>query len=351
MKKKILVVGGAGYIGSHMVLALQDEGHEVVVFDNLSRGHADAVNGARLVVGDLRAPQELAHCFAGQSFDLVMHFAALAYVGESVVQPDLYYQNNVLGTLNLLAAMRQHGVGKFVFSSTCATYGEPESVPIAEDHSQNPINPYGRSKLMVEQVLRDFGEAYGLQSVGLRYFNAAGCDREGRAGERHEPETHLIPLVLAEALRVKTGGNPAATMLEVYGTDFDTPDGSCVRDYIHVSDLCRAHLLAAERLLSGAVKHDRPAEFYNLANGNGFSVLDVIRTCEAVTGVPIRYRSARRRVGDPAVLVGDASLAGKILGWNAQYGDLSSIVQTAWDWMSRVPVGQTNEGQAHEVEP
>lgn len=351
MRKKILVVGGAGYIGSHMVLALQDEGHEVVVFDNLSRGHADAVSGAQLVVGDLRVPQELAHCFTGQRFDLVMHFAALAYVGESVAQPDLYYENNVLGTLNLLAAMRQHGVDKFVFSSTCATYGEPKNVPVAEGHPQNPINPYGRSKLMVEQVLRDFGEAYGLRSIGLRYFNAAGCDSAGRVGERHEPETHLIPLVLTEAMRVRAGGNPAATTLEVYGNDFGTMDGSCVRDYIHVSDLCCAHLLAAKRLWSGAVERERPAEFYNLANGNGFSVRDVIRTCEAVTGVPIGYRLAPRRPGDPAVLVGDARLAAEILGWKAQYVDLSAIVRTAWEWMSRVPVGQPNERLAHEVEP
>ncbi|MEN6543991.1 UDP-glucose 4-epimerase GalE [Parvibaculum sp.] len=349
--KKILVVGGAGYIGSHMVLALQDAGHEVVVFDNLSQGHADAVRGAELVVGDLRAPREIDLCLASRSFDLVMHFAAFAYVGESVAKPEIYYENNVLGSLNLLAAMRRSGVDKFVFSSTCATYGEPGQLPIAESHPQNPINPYGRSKLMVEQVLLDYGRAYGVSSISLRYFNAAGCDVQGRAGERHDPETHLIPLVLAEAMRVRNGGDPAGTKLEVFGGDFATPDGSCARDYIHVSDLVRAHLLAAERLLNGEVGQDRPAEFYNLANGNGFSVLDVIRACEAVTGIPIRYRMAPRRAGDPAVLVGDARLAEEVLGWRPQFTDLPSIVRTAWNWMSRGPVGQANEWNAHEVEP
>jgi len=351
MTKTILVVGGAGYIGSHMVLALKDAGYDVVVFDNLSQGHADAVSGARLVVGDLRAPEEIDRCFAERSFNLVMHFAALAYVGESVVKPELYYQNNVLGTLNLLAAMRRYGVEKFVFSSTCATYGEPARLPIAEDHPQQPINPYGRSKLMVEQVLRDYGHAYGLRSISLRYFNAAGCDAKGRAGERHDPETHLVPLALAEALRVKNGGDPEGTRLEVFGDDFATQDGSCVRDYIHVSDLCHAHLLAAARLLNGAVDEGNPAEFYNLANGNGFSVLDVIRTCEAVSGLPIRYRMVPRRAGDPAVLVGDATLAGKNLGWERQYTDLPSIVQTAWKWMSGAPAGQPDERDAHEVKP
>ena len=295
--------------------------------------------------------REIERCFAGRSFDLVMHFAAFAYVGESVAKPDIYYENNVLGTLNLLAAMRRHGVDKFVFSSTCATYGEPEHLPISEDHPQRPINPYGRSKLMVEQVLRDYGRAYGLSSFGLRYFNAAGCDAKGRAGERHDPETHLIPLVLAEAMRVRSGGDPAETRLEVFGNDFPTPDGSCIRDYIHVSDLARAHLIAAERLLTGKTDRDCPAEFYNLANGSGFSVLDVIRACEAVTGISIGYRMAPRRAGDPAVLVGDASLADKVLGWKPEFTDLPSIVSTAWSWMSAAPVGQADERSAHKVEP
>jgi len=316
--KAILVLGGAGYIGSHMVLALQDAGYSVVVFDNLSRGFADAVDSTPLVIGDLRSPADLDACFSAHRIDLVMHFAALAYVGESVTEPELYYQNNVVGALNLLAAMRRQGVNRLVFSSTCATYGEPDYVPITESHPQRPINPYGRTKWMIEQALRDYALAYGTQSVSLRYFNAAGCDPQGRAGERHNPETHLIPLVLAEAMRVMRGGDPADTALRVFGIDFSTPDGSCVRDYIHVSDLCQAHLRAAERLLS---EQTSGAEFYNLANGTGFSVLDVIEACRDVTGMPIAYKTEHHRAGDPAVLVGDAHLTNEVLGWRPELGD------------------------------
>ena len=247
----ILVVGGAGYIGSHMVLALGDAGYSPLVFDNLSRGFADAVGAAPLVMADLASPQDLQACFNSYDIALVMHFSALAYVGESMQTPLDYYHNNVGGTVNLLAAMRAAGVDKFVFSSTCATYGVPEVVPITESAPQRPINPYGRSKLMVEQMLGDCARAYGLESISLRYFNAAGADPGLRAGERHNPETHLIPLVLEEALRLSNGGDPAHTRLQVFGTDFDTRDGTCIRDYIHVADLCRAHVLATERLLSG----------------------------------------------------------------------------------------------------
>lgn len=328
----ILVIGGAGYIGSHMVLALQDAGHKVLVFDNLSRGFADAVDTAPLVVGDLRNPKELDALFATHPISLVMHFAALAYVGESVSAPELYYQNNVVGALNLLAAMHKHGVHKLVFSSTCATYGEPVTVPITELHPQRPINPYGRTKLMIEQALQDYALAYGMQSVSLRYFNAAGCDPHGRVGERHDPETHLIPVVLAEALRLKNGGDPADTALHVFGNDFPTADGSCVRDYIHVADLCQAHLLAAQRLLSNQA-HD--AEFYNLANGTGFSVLEVIDACREVTGQPIQFNMQPRRSGDPAMLIGDASKAGTVLGWRPALADLHTIIQTAWAWMNQ----------------
>ena len=328
--KNILVVGGAGYIGSHMVLALQDAGYSVVVFDNLSRGFADAVGSVQFIVGDLCSPSDLDACFTLQHIDLVMHFAALAYVGESVTEPEHYYQNNVVGTLNLLAAMRKHGVKKLVFSSTCAIYGEPEQLPINESHTQRPINPYGRTKLMIEHALTDYAIAYGLQSTSLRYFNAAGCDSQGRAGERHAPESHLIPLALAEALRVKRGGKTTETGLQVFGVDFPTPDGSCVRDYIHVSDLCQAHLLAAERLL-GLVTGC--AEFYNLANGTGFSVLEVIAACREITGVPIQYHIAPRRDGDPAILIGDASMAEKVLGWRPEISELSAIIETAWVWM------------------
>jgi UDP-glucose-4-epimerase GalE len=329
MSQSILVVGGAGYIGSHMVLVLQDAGYRPIVFDNLSRGHADAVpDNVPLVVGDLRSRADLDACFAAHEIDLVMHFAALAYVGESVTEPELYYDNNVIGTLNLLAAMRRHGLNRFVFSSTCATYGIPTQVPIREEHPQQPINPYGRTKLMIEQALQDYGVAYGLQSIALRYFNAAGCDPQGRATERHDPETHLIPLVLREAERLAAGGEPQATQLAVFGDDFPTRDGTCIRDYIHVTDLCSAHLLAAERLLSGAVT---AAEAYNLANGQGFTVREVIEACCEVTGQAIQYRTQDRRAGDPAELVGDASRATDVLGWKPQIDQLSEIVQTAWN--------------------
>jgi UDP-glucose 4-epimerase len=332
MAKTILVVGGAGYIGSHMVLALRDAGFSVVVFDNLSRGHADAVGSAPLLVSDLRSPADLHACFSEHHFDLVMHFAALAYVGESVIMPELYYQNNVGGTLNLLAEMRKHGVLRLVFSSSCSTYGEPEIMPIAETHPQRPITPYGRSKLMIEQVLTDYAAAYGLKSVSLRYFNAAGCDPQGRVGERHFPETHLIPLALAEALRIKRGGDPAATTLNVFGADWPTRDGSCVRDFIHVSDLCNAHVRAAERLLADEAQG---AEFFNLANGAGFSVLEVLAACREVTGQPIQYRPLARRAGDPMALVGDAVKAAKVLGWRPQITGLHELIGTAWRWMFR----------------
>lgn len=327
----MLVAGGAGYIGSHMVLALQDAGYETVVFDNLSRGFSDAVGTASLVVGDLRSVPDLHACFAEHDFDLIMHFAALAYVGESVTEPELYYQNNVVGTLNLLETMRRHGVKNIVFSSSCATYGEPDYVPMDESHPQRPINPYGRTKLMVEHALSDYATAYDLQSVSLRYFNAAGCDPKGRASERHSPETHLIPLVLAEAMRVKQGGDPAATALHVFGNDFATADGSCVRDYIHVTDLCQAHLLAARRLLANQVAG---TEAFNLANGAGFSVFEVIDICRSVTGQPIQYRLEARRPGDPAALVGDARRASDILGWKPEFVGLQQIVGTAWTFLN-----------------
>lgn len=332
----VLVVGGAGYIGSHMVLALRDAGHRVTVFDNLSRGFADAVGGVPLLRGDLASPADLDRALHGRHFDVVMHFAAYAYVGESVVEPELYYLNNVSGSLNLMAAMRRHGLKRLVFSSTCATYGEPEHLPIAENHPQRPVNPYGRSKWMVEQMLVDQAAAFGLNSVSLRYFNAAGADPLGRAGERHEPETHLIPLVLQEAQRRRAGGDAAGTQLKVFGGDLPTADGSCVRDYIHVDDLAQAHLRAAERLLRGAVQG---AEFYNLANGAGFSVLEVIQACQEVTGQPVTWQTLPRRPGDPAVLVGDATLARQVLGWRPRHANLTDIVRTAWDWMQMREAG------------
>ncbi len=327
--KTVLVVGGAGYIGSHMVLTLRDAGYRVVVFDNLSRGHADAVAADRLVVGDLRSIDEIRECFRQEPVDLVMHFAALAYVGESVQHPGLYYANNVVGTLNLLQVMRECEVDKFVFSSTCAVYGAVERTPITEEAPQRPINPYGRTKLMIEHALQDYAAAYGLQSVSLRYFNAAGADPAGRTGERHDPETHLIPLVLDEALRIRAGCDPRETKLAVFGSDYDTRDGSCVRDYIHVSDLARAHLLAADRLLAGQANG---AEAYNLGNGQGFTVLEVIDTCRNITGQPIEYRLFPRRAGDPPALIGDASKANEVLGWVPLHNRLDEIISTAWAW-------------------
>ena len=338
MSASVLVVGGAGYIGSHMCHMLSDAGHRVTVFDNLSRGHRDAIGEADFVQGDIRSAQDLEACFAHRRFDVVMHFAALAYVGESVAEPARYYENNVAGSLRLLEAMRASDVSRIVFSSTCATYGEPRGQPIGEAHPQHPVNPYGRSKLMVEQALADYATAYGMQSISLRYFNAAGCDPAGRVGERHVPETHLVPLVLEEALRVRRGGAPADTQLRVMGSDFPTADGTCVRDYIHVSDLCRAHLLAASRLAAGGVMG---AEAYNLGNGRGYSVLEVIDAARRVTGVDIRHQLVARRPGDPSALVGSAALAAQVLGWQPQIPAIDDIMATAWRWMTRVAEAST----------
>jgi UDP-glucose-4-epimerase GalE len=333
MTTSVLVVGGAGYIGSHMCHMLADAGHQVTVLDNLSRGHRAAIApGADFVQGDIRSTHDLDACFSGRRFDVVMHFAALAYVGESVLDPARYYDNNVVGSLRLLDAMRAHGVPGIVFSSTCATYGEPQELPIGETHPQQPVNPYGRSKLMVEQALADYATGYGTRSISLRYFNAAGCDPAGRVGECHDPETHLIPLVLEQALRVRRGGDPANTRLQVLGGDFPTADGTCVRDYIHVSDLCRAHLLAAERLAGGGMAG---AEAYNLGNGHGYSVLEVIEAARRVTGVDIRHHVVARRAGDPSALVGSAMRAAEVLGWQPEIPGIDDIVATAWRWMTR----------------
>lgn len=332
MSLSVLVVGGAGYIGSHMVKMLDETGHKVTVFDNLSRGYRDSVLAGTLIKGDLRHKEEVQALFKKDHFDVVMHFAALAYVGESVDAPRLYYDNNVTGTLNLLAAMLDAGVNKFVFSSSCAVYGVPKSLPITEDMVQKPINPYGWSKLMVEKILADYGSAYGLGSIALRYFNAAGCDPGGMLGERHEPETHLIPLVAREALRVLRGGDPEQTGLAVFGDNFPTSDGSCIRDYVHVTDLCMAHLLAMRRLIEKEVNR---AEAYNLGNGQGFSVKEVIDVCRAVTGVDIRHRSFPPRPGDPPRLVGSTERARAILDWNPQYTQLENIISTAWRWIQK----------------
>jgi len=330
MTASVVVLGGAGYIGSHMAKALSRAGHAVTVFDNLSTGHRDAARFGRFIEGDLRDPGALKHLFGSARFDAVMHFAALCYVGESMRKPHEYYGNNVVGTINLLDAMRAAEVRRLVFSSSCATYGNPQCLPMDETHRQMPVNPYGMTKFTAERAVADYGAAYGLRAVALRYFNAAGCDPEGELGERHEPETHLIPLVLQEALRVKAGGTPEKTALRINGDDFETADGTCVRDYVHVSDLCSAHLQALERLRRDG--EDR-FEAFNLGNGKGFSIKEVIAVCREVTGADIRYAVGPRRAGDPPALVADARKAREVLGWQPRFDRLQDIVRTAWDWM------------------
>jgi UDP-glucose 4-epimerase len=319
----ILVTGGAGYIGSHAVLALQQAGYEVVVLDNLVYGHRDLVEQVlkvELIAGDTCDRLLLDQLFASRNIAAVMHFAAYAYVGESVTDPAKYYRNNFVGTLTLLEAMLAASVKKFVFSSTCATYGVPETVPIPEDHPQNPINPYGATKLMIERVLADFDSAYGLKSVCFRYFNAAGADPAGRLGEDHNPETHLIPLVLLAALGKRDS-------ISILGTDYPTPDGTCIRDYIHVADLASAHVLGLEYLLKGG-----DTNVFNLGNGNGFSVKQVIETAKQVTGREFKVVEGDRRPGDPPALVGSGEKAIKMLGWQPQYADLNKILSHAWQW-------------------
>ncbi|NJO78223.1 MAG: UDP-glucose 4-epimerase GalE [Cyanobacteria bacterium RM1_2_2] len=318
-----MVTGGAGYIGSHAVLALQQAGYKVVVLDNLVYGHRDLVETvlkAKLIEGDTNDRPLLDQLFASHDIAAVMHFAAYAYVGESVSDPAKYYRNNVIGTLTLLEAMLAANIKKFVFSSTCATYGIPEIVPIPEDHPQAPINPYGASKLMVERILADFDVAHQFKSVCFRYFNAAGADPQGRLGEDHEPETHLIPLVLQTALGKREA-------ISVFGTDYPTPDGTCIRDYIHVTDLASAHVLGAEYLLKGG-----DSQVFNLGNGSGFSVKQVIETARQVTRRPITVIEQDRRPGDPPALTGSSEKAQTTLGWQPQYADLTQIIQHAWAW-------------------
>jgi UDP-glucose 4-epimerase len=319
----ILVTGGAGYIGSHTVLALQQAGYGVVVLDNLAYGHQDIAKDVlkvELVVGDTCDRPLLDNLFATRDIAAVMHFAAFTYVGESVTDPAKYYRNNFVGTLTLLEAMMAASVNKFVFSSTCATYGVPKIVPIPEDHPQDPISPYGVSKLMVEQALKDFDSAYEFKSVRFRYFNAAGADPAGRLGEDHVPETHLIPLVLLTALGKRES-------ISIFGTDYPTSDGTCVRDYIHVTDLAEAHVLGLEYLLKGG-----ETTVFNLGNGNGFSVKEVIETARQITNREIKVVESPRRPGDPPALVGSSDRAHSILGWNPQYADLNQIITHAWNW-------------------
>ncbi|MGH1394096.1 MAG: UDP-glucose 4-epimerase GalE [Trichormus sp.] len=322
-KPSILVTGGAGYIGSHTVFALKQAGYDVVILDNLVYGHRDLVEKVlqvELIVGDTSDRALLDNLFKTRNFAAVMHFSAYAYVGESVTDPAKYYRNNVLGTLVLLEAMLAASIRNFVFSSTCATYGIPDIVPIPENHPQNPINPYGATKLMVERILTDFDQAYGLKSVRFRYFNAAGAHPDGLLGEDHNPETHLIPLVLLTALGKRQS-------ISIFGTDYPTPDGTCIRDYIHVSDLADAHILGLEYLLQGG-----DSEFFNLGNGQGFSVREVIAAAAQVTGLNIPITECDRRPGDPPSLIGSGEKARKILGWQPQYPNIQDIVNHAWQW-------------------
>ena len=317
---KILVTGGAGYIGSHAVSMLMQNQYEVVVLDNLSGGKKDAVLNAELLVIDLANQDALGKCFAYHSFDAIMHFAAFIQVGESVADPAKYYHNNLQNTLNLLNTALKYNVKKFIFSSSAAVYGEPQYTPIDVDHLKKPLNPYGRSKLMVEKILGDYDKAYDFRSISLRYFNAAGADPLARIGENHNPETHLIPLVLRAASK-------RCPNVRIFGIDYPTPDGTCIRDYIHVVDLCTAHLLALEVLLKGG-----QSAVYNLGNGKGFSVLELIKTAEKVTQCHIPVVKCERRAGDPAVLVADSLLAQKKLGWQPKFANLETIIKHAWQW-------------------
>ncbi len=317
---KIIVVGGAGYIGSHMVKQLARAGNDVITLDNLSYGYRDAVRYGEFVEGDLGDAAVLDSLFSNGDIDAVMHFAGFIQVGESVVKPSMYYLNNVVNTHTLLDAMLRHNIKNFIFSSTAAIFGEPDYTPIDEKHNKQPINPYGHSKLMIEQVLEDYDKAYGLRSTCLRYFNAAGADPEGELGERHIPETHLIPLILQAASGRRED-------IKVFGDDYETDDGTCVRDYIHINDLCDAHSLALDLM----IKNDSSARF-NLGNGTGFSVKQVIDVVKQVSGNDFKVTIEPRRDGDPAILVADATLAKKELNWQPKFADLSEIVKTAWQW-------------------
>jgi UDP-glucose-4-epimerase len=316
----ILVCGGAGYIGSHVNKWLNREGYKTVVFDNLTYGHREAVKWGEFYKGELSCVKDIEKVFAQYPFEAVFHFAAYAYVGESVNDPEKYYYNNVVNTLNLLHVMKKYHCDRMIFSSTCATYGEPKNMPITEEMSQNPVNPYGKTKLAVEQILKDYNRAYGVKYVALRYFNAAGADPEGEIGESHSPETHIIPLVLDAA-------SGKRDRIKVFGADYATRDGSCIRDYIHVADLADAHIRALHYLESGG-----KSDFFNLGNEKGTSVLEVIEAVKKETGRDFCVEISDRRDGDPAILVGSSTKAQRVLGWNPQYSDIAAIVHHAWHW-------------------
>jgi len=320
----ILVTGGAGYIGSHCCKELSKKGLHPITIDNLVYGHKHFARWGELFEGDVGDPAHLKECFGRHQIDAVMHFAAYAYVGESVEDPLKYYENNLRNTIELLHAVLEHNVKYFVFSSTCATYGDPEKIPLDEGHPQNPINPYGRTKRMIEEILGDYDAAYGLKYMSLRYFNAAGADPDAEVGEDHDPETHLIPLVLDVAAGKRK-------KIKVFGTDYETPDGTCIRDYIHVTDLAQAHILALQHLMDGA-----DSSAYNLGNGQGFSVLEVIERARKITAKDIAVENSDRRPGDPPVLIASNEKAVKELGWKPRYADLDDIIATAWKWHQKI---------------
>lgn len=317
---KLLIPGGAGYIGSHMVRHAQEHGHEVVVLDDFSTGHEWAVKDCEILRVNLLDQDKLSQCLKGRDFDGVIHFAAKSLVSESVKKPELYYRNNVVGTLNLVSEMHKNGVNNLVFSSTAAIFGNPVTDKIAEDHPKNPVNPYGQSKLIVENMLQDICSANNFNATCLRYFNAAGAHESGEIGEEHDPETHLIPNVLKAAISKESN-------LKVFGDNYPTPDGTCVRDYVHVTDLAQAHLLGLEYM-----QKNKGFAAFNLGNGDGFSVIEVIRSCEGATNLPIKYKIDDRREGDPASLVADSRKAKEFLGWDVKFGYLDEIVVTALDW-------------------
>lgn len=317
---KLLIPGGAGYIGSHMVKYAQEHNHEVTVLDNFSTGHNWAVNHCEILRLDLLDREKLSHELKGRYFDCVIHFAARSLVSESIIKPDQYYYNNVVGTLNLVNEMHKNGVNNLVFSSSAAIFGNPLAKKITEEHPKNPINPYGQSKLMVEKMLEDICKANGLNVICLRYFNAAGAHKSGEIGEAHDPETHLIPNILEAAISNKK-------KLKIFGNDYPTPDGTCIRDYVHVEDLAQAHLLAAQYM-----KNNEGFSAFNLGNGDGFSVLEVIKNCEEITNTKIPYFIDNRRDGDPAVLVSDSNFAKKALNWNPNYNDIRRIIESAYFW-------------------
>ena len=323
MNKVILVTGGAGYIGSHAVKELRTQGLVSLVYDNLSTGHQWAVKKDELIERDLADREYVRSVLEKEKPIAVMHFAASSLVSESVERPEFYFRNNVINTLNLLEAMLASGVKYFIFSSSAAVYGNPHHIPIPEDHPLEPVNPYGEGKVFVEKALSWYGKIHGLKYVSLRYFNAAGADPEGELGETHDPETHLIPRILEVALDKRPS-------IEIYGIDYDTVDGTCIRDYIHVSDLAQAHILALEALLNG-----HSSRIYNLGNERGFSVRDVIEAAREVTGHPIPIKESPRRPGDPPVLVASSDRIKKELAWKPRYDDLKTVIETAWKWMQR----------------